>query len=93
MINITGASEGRIAPIIAEIIKEKKGQSLIVVSTFNRAKRLACDLSFFDARNIYILPADEESMIQYDAKSNEELLHFLALCNLPCQGVLPAATS
>lgn len=84
MINITGAAEGRIAPIIANIIKEKKGQSLIVVSTFNRAKRLAADLSFFDAvnsddesahhRSIYVLPADEETVIQYDAKSNDELL-------------------
>ena len=47
MINITGAAEGRVAPIAAEILNEKKGQSLIVVSTFNRAKRLAADLSFF----------------------------------------------
>ena len=48
MINITGAAEGRIAPIAANILNEKKGQSLIVVSTFNRAKRLATDLSFFE---------------------------------------------
>lgn len=74
MINITGASEGRIAPIIADIIKEKKGQSLIVVSTFNRAKRLAADLSFFDARAIYVLPADDESLMQYEARSNDQLL-------------------
>ena len=74
MINITGASEGRIAPVISEIIREKKGQSLIVVSTFNRAKRLAADLSFFDARKIYVLPADDESMIQYEARSNDQLL-------------------
>lgn len=74
MINITGAAEGRIAPIISDIINEKKGQSLIVVSTFNRAKRLATDLSFFSTRNIYVLPQEEETFIQYEAKSNDELL-------------------
>ena len=31
MINITGASDGRVAPIIAEILEKVKGQSLIVV--------------------------------------------------------------
>ena len=74
MINITGAAEGRIAPIISDIISGKKGQSLIVVSTFNRAKRLATDLSFFSTRNIYVLPPEEESLIQYEAKSNDQLL-------------------
>ena len=39
MINYAGASEGRVAPIMAEKIKENKGQSLIVVPTLNRAKR------------------------------------------------------
>ena len=38
MINYAGASEGRVAPIMAEEIKENKGQSLIVVPTLNRAK-------------------------------------------------------
>ena len=65
MINITGASEGRIAPIIADILKTGKGQSLIVVPTLNKAKRLATDLSFFAAeKKIYILPPEEESFIQ-----------------------------
>ncbi|NLD20511.1 MAG: transcription-repair coupling factor [Clostridiales bacterium] len=74
MINITGAAEGRTAPIIAKILKEKRGQSLIVVPTLNRAKRLAADLSFFDSSGIYILPPEEETTIQYEAKSNDELL-------------------
>ncbi len=86
MINITGASEGRIAPIISDIIKDKKGQSLIVVSTLNRAKRLATDLSFFDARNTYILPPDDESMIQYDAKSNDELLQRMKVLKAVTKG-------
>ena len=58
MINITGASDGRVAPIIAEILEKVKGQSLIVVPTFNKAKRLATDLSFFATRKIFILPPE-----------------------------------
>lgn len=86
MINITGASEGRIAPIISEIIREKKGQSLIVVSTFNRAKRLAQDLSFFDARNIYVLPPEDESLIQYEARSNDQLLERMKVLKAVTRG-------
>ena len=74
MINITGAAEGCVAPFISDLIDEKKGQSLIVVSTFNRAKRLAADLSFFNTRNIYILPQEEETFLQYEARSNDDLL-------------------
>ena len=47
MINIAGASEGRTALIITELLKEKKGQCLIVVPTLNRARRLQTDHSFF----------------------------------------------
>ena len=74
MVNIAGASEGRIAPIIANLRDGKKGQSLIVVSTFNRAKRLASDLSFFSDERIYVLPPEEESLVQFEAKNNDELL-------------------
>ena len=74
MINITGAAEGRIAPIAAKIIKERKGQSLIVVSTYNRARRLAADLYFFTGRNAYILPPDDETFVQYEARNNDELM-------------------
>ena len=49
MINIAGASEGRIAPIITEILEDGKGQCLIIVPTLNRAKRLQTDLSFISA--------------------------------------------
>lgn len=86
MINITGAAEGRIAPIITDILKSQKGQSLIVVSTLNRAKRLAADLSFFGAENTYILPPDEESFIQYEAKSNDDLLERLKVLKAVVRG-------
>ena len=75
MINIAGAAEGRVARIASKIIKEEKGQSLIVVPTLNRAKRLACDLSFFNAEiPIYILPPEDESLVQYEARSNDTLM-------------------
>ena len=86
MINITGAAEGRIAPIISDIIDGKKGQSLIVVSTFNRAKRLATDLSFFSSRNIHVLPPEEESFIQYEAKSNDGLLERMKVLKAVTRG-------
>lgn len=75
MINIAGASEGRIAPVIAEITEERKGQCLIVVPTMNRARRLQTDLSFFsDKKNVYILPEEDDSLAAYEAKSNDTLL-------------------
>ena len=75
MINIAGASEGRIAPFIAESRQGKDGQCLIVVPTLNRARRLQNDLSFFNAGEpIYILPPEEDSAIAYEAKNNDALL-------------------
>lgn len=38
---------------------------------------MAADLSFFSDENIYILPQEEESLIQYEAKSNDDLLNRL----------------
>ena len=86
MVNITGAAEGRVAPIMADIIGEKKGQSLIVVSTFNRAKRLATDLSFFSDRDIYILPQEEETFVQYEARSNDDLLERMKVLRAVTKG-------
>ena len=86
MINIAGAAEGRIAPIIANLRKDKKGQSLIVVSTLNRAKRLALDLSFFSEEKIYILPPEEESLIQFEARSNDDLLKRMSVLRAVSRG-------
>ena len=75
MINVAGASEGRIAPFIAESRQEKDGQCLIVVPTLNRARRLQSDLSFFNGDEpIYILPPEEDRAMAYEAKSNDSLL-------------------
>ncbi|MBR0456423.1 MAG: transcription-repair coupling factor [Firmicutes bacterium] len=75
MINIAGASDGRIAPYIAESRRESDGQCLIVVPTLNRARRLQSDLSFFNGEEpVFILPPDEDSAMAYEAKSNDSLL-------------------
>lgn len=98
MINITGASDGRVAPIIAEILEKVKGQSLIVVPTFNKAKRLATDLSFFAARKIFILPPEEEMLVQYEARSNEASLERIKILKSLVSGeecivIAPAASA
>lgn len=74
-INIAGASEGRVAPFIAEKRQENHGQCLIVVPTLSRAQRLQTDLSFFNGGEpVYVLPPDEDSAIAYEAKSNDALM-------------------
>jgi hypothetical protein len=45
MINITGVSDARIAPIAAHTAEEES-QTIIIVPTLIRAQRLASDLSF-----------------------------------------------
>ena len=75
MINIAGASEGRIAPYIAESRRESDGQCLIVVPTLNRARRLQSDLSFFNGEEpVYILPPDEDSLRWYSSPLAELIL-------------------
>ncbi|MCC2864466.1 transcription-repair coupling factor [Anaerovorax odorimutans] len=80
MINITGAAESRVAPVIGKILKEEaKGQCLVVVSSYIRAKRLATDLSFFVDKNIYVLPPEEEGFIRYEAKNHDQMLQRLKI--------------
>lgn len=102
MINIAGASEGRIALIITELLKEKKGQCLIVVPTLNRARRLKTDLSFFGVLEagmetgeseaadietpIYILPPEDDSIAAYEAKSNDYLLERMKVLKAVTRG-------
>ncbi|MCQ4637065.1 transcription-repair coupling factor [Anaerovorax odorimutans] len=80
MINITGAAESRVAPVIGKILKdEAKGQCLVVVPSYIRAKRLATDLSFFVDKNIYVLPPEEEGFIRYEAKNHDQMLQRLRI--------------
>lgn len=80
MINITGAAESRIAPVMSKILKEEaKGQCLVIVPSYIRAKRLATDLSFFVDKTIYVLPPEEEGFIRYEAKNHDQMLQRLKI--------------
>lgn len=86
MINIAGASEGRIAPLIGEIADKSKGQKLIVVSTYNRAKRLQTDLSFFSEENILILPPEDDTILQYESRSSDTIFERINILSRVSQG-------
>ncbi|MBQ0079237.1 MAG: transcription-repair coupling factor [Eubacterium sp.] len=86
MINITGASGTSVAPIISHLLEGYEGQSLIVVPTINRARRLATDLSFFDQRKVCVLPQEDESFMQYEAKNNDDLLERLSVLKTIASG-------
>ncbi len=76
VINIAGASDGRAAVLIADILKERKGQSLIVVPSLTRARRMQVDLCFFSGmteEEIYIMPPDDNSLVQFETKSDDYL--------------------
>jgi transcription-repair coupling factor (superfamily II helicase) len=69
-INISGVSEGRAMPVASLIIRERGGQSLIITSSYGKAKRLAEDLSFFVEQKIYVIPDEEQLFLKYEAKSH-----------------------
>lgn len=74
MINISGLSDSRIAPVAAEIIeKEKNHQTLIIVSSDIRAERLETDLSFFSEKEIIVLEEPQDSFLHFDAKNHDSL--------------------
>lgn len=77
--NISGVSDGRVAKEAAQLINEGERQCLIITSSFLKAKRLAEDLSFFVEKPIYVLPAEEEIFIKYEAKSHHDLLERLKI--------------
>lgn len=77
MINISGISESRVAPVAAYLAKEKN-QSIIIVSTDVRAKRLALDLSFFVRdKEIIVLPSEEQFLLRFAAKNHDQLIQRL----------------
>lgn len=96
MINITGAAESRVAPVINKILKEEpKGQCLVVVPSYVRAKRLATDLSFFVEKKVYVLPPEEEGFVRFEAKNHDQMFQRLKILkalrtNEDCIVVAPA---
>ena len=97
IINISGISESRCAPIISKIVKEE-GQSLIIVATENRAKRLASDLSFFSEKEVLVLPAEDQVFLRYEAKNHDQLIERLKILkalrtNKECIVVAPVSAA
>lgn len=78
IVNISGISESRCAPVISHILKEE-GQSLIVTATAARAERLASDLSFFSEKEILVLPAEDQIFLRYEAKNHDQLIERLKI--------------
>ena len=77
MINVSGISESRVAPVAA-YLSQKESQSIIVVPTEVRAKRLAEDLSFFvKEKEIYVLPSEDHVFLRYEAKDHDQLIERL----------------
>ncbi len=78
IVNISGVSESRSALVISNIVKEE-GQSLILTATLARANRLAADLSFFSEKEIYVLPAEDQVFLRYEAKNHDQLIERLKI--------------
>ena len=78
LINLTGLSEIRLAPLAANFIEERKGQGLILTTSASRAKRIASDLSFFTDADIKVLPDVESASFRYEAKSTAQLQETIA---------------
>lgn len=81
IINISGISESRCAPVISKIIREER-QSLIIVATENRAKKLAADLSFFSHKRVLVLPSEDQVFLRYDAKNHDQLIERLKILKI-----------
>ena len=74
MINISGVSDARVAPIASQLSKEES-QSIIIVPSIVRAQRLASDLSFFvKDKDILVMPEDEQVFLKYEAKNHDRLV-------------------
>ncbi|MEA4923416.1 MAG: transcription-repair coupling factor [Eubacteriaceae bacterium] len=73
-VNISGISDSRAAAAAGKIINEHDGQWIVVTPTFAGAGRMAADLSFFVKKKIYVLPADNETFLSYEAKNKDTLM-------------------
>jgi len=74
MINVSGVSESRTAPVLAYFSREES-QSIVLVPTYVRAQRLAGDLSFFvKDKRILVIPEEEQVFLKYEAKNHDQLI-------------------
>lgn len=86
IINISGISEGRVAPVGANIAGKNVGPTLVVTSSAIKAKRLGEDLSFFGHKNVYVMPDAGEIFLRYEAKTHHELLDRLKILKAMVMG-------
>ena len=87
MINYTGVSESRVAPIASDIIRGS-GQTLVIVSSDTRAARLAEDLNFFlGDREIITLFGEDVSFTRYEAKNRDVTVKKLKALQALRQGI------
>ncbi|MDR0851374.1 MAG: DEAD/DEAH box helicase, partial [Clostridiales Family XIII bacterium] len=68
-IGFTGA---HIAPVCAALLQERQDTCLLVTPSFERARMVAKNLSFFTDRKILILPEDDPFFFSFQAKSRSE---------------------
>lgn len=86
IINISGISEGRVAPACAHIAGKNVGPTLVVTSSVIKAKRLGEDLSFFAHKNVYVMPDAGEVFLRYEAKTHHDLLERLKILKAMATG-------
>ena len=72
IVNITGISDIRTAPVAGEIASGG-GHGLIITASYGRARRIASDLSFFAPCKVAVLPDEEQSILRFEARSAEVL--------------------
>ena len=99
MINIAGATDSRVAYLAAKELKEQQGQSLIVVSTRVRAKRLASDLAFFHGESpIYVMPEEDDGLVTFEVSDTESLMERMKILGKlasgePCVVIAPVESA
>ena len=70
IVNVSGMTGGASALAAARLAEENGGQILLIVSTSEKAKQIEEFLAFFaENRRVYVLPDEERSRFQYEAKS------------------------
>jgi len=70
---ISGVSDSRSARVIAERLENDR-PCLVIVPGQARAERLMGDLSFFTARNILVLPDEDERLFSYETRNRDQSL-------------------
>lgn len=74
LINVSGVTGPASAPVLANIASKEKEQSLVIVSSNQRANQLAGDLSFFTNKPIYVLTGDDLVFFKFDARNKDQLI-------------------